>query len=256
MNENNEKKHAAIKLRMQGYSYNEIRRSLGMKSKSTVVYWLKDLVLPEDLQALLKQKQSLIQMQALAAFNLQRTRKIESENIQIREVAAADVGLLSRRDLFLVGIALYWGEGFQSERVKRAHKLSFVNSNPYMVALFLRFMREILGVNDTQITVHIHLYGETDQKKAIQFWHDVTKLPHERFRSIVQVSNASSSKRPTNSLPHGTLDVRVNSRRLFHQMKGYIDGLGKIAGWEGLADFGISANPLMVKSNRGDDGAR
>lgn len=219
------KKAKAIKLRLSGKSYGEIIKILDIPSKGTLSVWFKDLKLSFRAKKRLEHNLILAQERGLLRFNKERTKAIELENKQIRKNYSKEINKLSRRDLFLIGIALYWGEGSQSEKNKSACVLKFVNSNPYMIALFLRFVREILKIDDGKIRSNIRLHPNIEKEKVIRFWQKITKLPHDRFRLTYQISSASKLRRPFNSLPHGTIDIRVNSRRLFYRMKGYIDGL-------------------------------
>jgi len=41
-------KNKAVVMRLNGYSYNSIRKELGIKSKGTLSYWFSDLILPRE----------------------------------------------------------------------------------------------------------------------------------------------------------------------------------------------------------------
>lgn len=218
-------KQRAIQLRFQGRSYNDIRKILGLRSKGTLSYWFKNLKLSAKAQQLLADKISLARERGLFRFNTLRTKAIQLENKKLRERGMRAIPKFSRQYLFLISVALYWGEGAQSERNKNSLSLSISNSNPYIIALFLRFLREILEVKETRIKARIQVHPNIKKEKALKFWHKVTKLPIENFSFFDQISRASRFKRPSNFLPYGTFVLRVNDRRLFYKMKGYIDGL-------------------------------
>ena len=38
----------AVSLRIEGYSYGHIKKTLNLKSKGTISMWLKDVVIPEQ----------------------------------------------------------------------------------------------------------------------------------------------------------------------------------------------------------------
>ena len=117
------------------------------------------------------------------------------------------------------------GEGYKKAELLNSPYVCFANSDPDMVRLFMRFIREVIQAPENRIRVSIHIYPSIDEKKAINYWAKVTKLPQERFCITYQISRASKRKRPSNSLPYGTLDLRVNSRQNFYQIRGWIDGL-------------------------------
>ena len=218
------KKDKAIKLRLEGKSYNEILKILDIPSKGTLNYWFKTLKLPCSAKQLLKQKIKIAKEKGLFRFNKERTKAIKFENENIRTLARMEIPKLNPKSLLLVGTALYWGEGLQSENFK-VSGISFVNSNPFMIRVFMRFLRETLLVSDERIKAHIRIHPNIKAVDAILFWHKITKLPRDRFRITHQISKASGFRRPNNSLPNGTLDIRVNKRILFYKLKGYIEGL-------------------------------
>ncbi|TSC74756.1 MAG: hypothetical protein G01um101433_1007 [Parcubacteria group bacterium Gr01-1014_33] len=107
----------AIGLRLQGKTYGEIRNALGVP-KSTQSNWFKTLTLSQEAKSALARKQGrgLI---ALGLCNEKRTRTIHEENELIRSVYEATIGALSKRDLTLIGAALYWAEGYKNFNTAR-----------------------------------------------------------------------------------------------------------------------------------------
>lgn len=210
-------------LRTRGFSYNEIAKSLGI-AKSTVSYWLQGIDLPPSSQNKLQVMMKQAMERGLLASNKRKSELIQKENKNIKIESAKEIVRLSEKELFLVCIALYWGEGYQSERTG-SYGIRFVNSNPNMIALFLRFLREALKIEDDKIKPHLNLHLNTNRNLAVNFWSKVTKLSPNKFVVTVAVSSASKGKRPVNSLPYGTLGLRVHNRRLFMKMKGWIEGL-------------------------------
>ncbi len=220
-----ELKTRAIELRKSGKSYTEIKKLLGLSSKGTLSYWFRNIELSDSAKKRLIDKIEMATKRGLLSFNTRRTKRIEIENKKIREAAKKEIKKLSRKELLLAGAALYWGEGFKSEKNKNSLKISFVNSDPLMIKLFLRFLREFLLVDDQKIKAHIRIHSNIDKNNVVKFWQNITKLPFERFVVAGYLSGASKLKRPCNSLKYGTIDIRVNGRKLFYKMKGYIDGL-------------------------------
>jgi len=220
------KKEKAFSLRSSGKSYGEILKELNIKSKGTLSYWFKDLKLSADAEKRLESKILIARKRGLFAFNEKRTKRILKENRKVFREAAESINHLSKREILLIGIALYWGEGTKSER--RSNKsVVFSNSDPKMIALFMRFLREILKVPEEWIGGGINIYPQINEKIARNFWSGITKIPPKRFYVTKQISRASRGIRPSNTLPYGTVAVRVNKRLLFWKIKGYIDGLGK-----------------------------
>ncbi len=219
-----ELKEQAIKFRLQGKSYNEIIKILGLKSKGTLSCWFKDIKLTNAAQDKLSKNMALAHKRGILAFNVERSERIKKENEDIFLKSVAKVSHINEREMLLIGAALYWGEGYKSNRHP---KLSFTNSDREMVVIFMKFIRKILNIDDKRIRTHIHIHPNLNYRKAKVFWSEATGLPISNFRIVDQVSVASAGVRPKNILPFGTLDIRVNSRQEYYRMMGLIKGLIK-----------------------------
>jgi len=214
----------AFELRLAGKSYNEIAKTLDV-SKGSLSLWFKDLKLSRVAQKRLEGKMRFAREHGLFENNRRRTQAIKIENKKIRQITANEIKPLLKYELLLVGAALYWAEGYNRDTKGKGHEICFSNSDPDMVKLFLRFLREIIYVPEDKLRVNIHIYSNIDEKSAINFWSQVTNIPKERFHITQQISRASKGKRPKNSLPYGTLKLDAHSRQKFQQIKGWIDGL-------------------------------
>ena len=159
-------------------------------------------------------------------YNQKRTAIIEIENTNIEKLSIEDIGEISKRELLLLCSALYWAEGFQNRNNSYGNKrIQFVNSDPAMIVLFLRFLREILTIKEEKIKISIRVHPNMEKQKAIAFWSEITKIPSREFKITNQVSIASKGVRPQNTLPYGTIDMRVYSRKDFYRINGWIKGL-------------------------------
>lgn len=214
----------AIKLRLAGKSYGEIAKTLGV-SKGSLSLWFKNLKLSKATQKLLEGKMRIAREHNLFENNRRRTQTIKIENQQIKQAALNEIKSLSKYELLLIGTALYWAEGWKKEIQGRGHYLSFANSDPGMIALYLRFLREVIQISEEKFRPNIHIYPNINILSAIKFWSKITKIPKQRFHTTTQISRASKGKRPRNSLPYGTLKIDVSGRQKFYQVKGWIDGL-------------------------------
>ena len=218
-------KEEAITLRKAGKSYSEILRDLKLSSKGTLSAWFKNVELSSQSQKLLKKNADLAIKRGLHKFNLERSKRIIKENEVARTEGAALIGKISSRELLILGAALYWGEGTKSERNLNNRSLSFANSDSDMVSAYLKFIRDIFKVKEEKIRAGIHVYPNTNLEMAKKYWSKITKLPTDRFYIVTQVSRASQNNRPYNSLPYGTVVIRICDRKLFFRVKGMIQGL-------------------------------
>ncbi len=224
MGSNMHLKNRAISLRKNGESYNNIRKILSLKSKGTLSNWFKNLKLSRKSLKLLEKNNRLAHERGLFVANKNRKIKIESENKKAYLEGQNYIQSISKRELLLVGAVLYWGEGAKSERSATV-SLNFSNSDPFMISVYMRFIREILEIPENRIRAGIHIYPSISADEAKKFWSKTTRLPEDRFYIITQVSRASQNKRPFNILPYGTVAIKINSRHQFYKVKGMIKGI-------------------------------
>jgi len=210
-----------IFLRKRGKSYGEIA-NLADVSKNSVSRWCKNLKLPIFAQRILEKKNKQ-NREIFAKYNLLKHERVQKENLKITKDYLQEIRKPSKYELKLIGTALYWGEG--QRRHSRIIRIDFSNSDPGMISLFLRFLREIMQIPEERIKPAAYLHENINKEMAIKFWSKITKIPPKRFRTTTQISRASQRKRPSNSLPYGTLHLTVNNRQKFFQIKGWIDGL-------------------------------
>src|SRR4030042_301237 len=164
-----------IDLRLKGKSYGEIKSLFGVP-KSTLSSWLKELELPPSVKKILIEKGRAPREQ-LMKFNRRRTQIIKIENQQIKQVAADEIKPLSKYELLLIGAALYWAEGYNRQDKVPSPYISFGNSNPDMVVLFLRFLREVLRIPEEKLRPTVQIHHNIKPESAIKFWARITDIP-------------------------------------------------------------------------------
>jgi transcriptional regulator with XRE-family HTH domain len=223
-------KAKALQLRQQGKSYNQISTILKVP-KSTLSSWLKDVQIPKLIKDRMLSRGRKKSVEALIKRNKQQTVEAKFRANKIRKSAAKEVKKLKENDLFLVGISLYWGEGYKrGAEIDRSWKcVDFTNSDPAMVEVAMRFFREICGVPKDKFRVQLMLHENISAQKAIKFWSQLTKIDENQFMKPTFVVSSASKKRRGNTLEHGTVHIRVYDVRLFHRIIGWIDGLKKQA---------------------------
>ena len=114
-------------------------------------------------------------------------------------------------DLESAGTLLYWCEGSKRERDRR---VEFVNSDPKMIAIFMRYLRA-KGIDEGRIRARMTIHRQDDEQRCKNYWKRVTSLNYSNFISTV-VKETSIARKP---LPYGTVAVRYNSVRLLRQIK-------------------------------------
>jgi|SRR3989344_243851 len=223
-------KQKAFKLRLQGKSYGEINSLLKIP-KSTLSDWFKTLEISDKAQAKIKERAYEKSTLALIKRNKLQTHLAEQRAREIREKARKEVIILSKKELFLVGVSLYWAEGYKrpvviNGKIKTRHSVSLTNSDPQLAKVFLKFLREICQVPEEKITAGIRIFEHQNVNYLLDFWSKITNINPNNFQKVYYgVSKSSQGKRPFNILPYGTIQIRVNNTELYHRIMGWIDGL-------------------------------
>ncbi|WP_405492105.1 hypothetical protein [Streptomyces sp. NBC_00096] len=209
----------ARELRLQGMTYDEIQVELGC-SKSSISLWVRDLPKPE-------RRRTSEEASAIARRGWQRTLEIrEGERRQTKLEAASEIGPFSERDLFLVGVSLYWSEGSKDKAYDRRERAIFVNSDPGMVNVHLSWLR-LLGVKGEHVRFAVTIHETADVAGAERFWADLTGVPPEQFlKTTLKRHNPKTTRKNTGESYHGCLAVRVlQSAGLYRRIEGWWCGI-------------------------------
>lgn len=213
------KRKAGISLLKAGYSYSQIQKELQV-SKGTINFWFKSLDSKD--QILVKRFRLQNWKKSYKDFADKKKKKTLGQELIIQDKAARRINSVSLRELFLIGIALYWGEGTKSNR----WGLQFSNSDPEMISLMMKFFRQVCGVKEEKFYMQMILHKNIKEKKALDYWSKVAKIPKNQFKkACFSLSRSSKKIRRKNKLPYGTLQIRVHDKILTHKIYGYLKGL-------------------------------
>jgi hypothetical protein len=173
-------KPKVLALRRAGKTYGEIQKVLGKRiPKSTLSYWCKDVLLPQEYQERIK-KLILSNSQkgrqiALSVNRIRREKYLQSVNDRNSSLPFR----LKNKDTAKIALAmLYLGEG--SKNPKRG-SLMFGNSDPLVVDLFLSLLRYCYKIDESKFRCTFQCRADQNIKKLEKFWARITKIPLSRF---------------------------------------------------------------------------
>jgi DNA-binding transcriptional ArsR family regulator len=224
-------RNLALKLRLQGRSYSEIQKALNGISKSTLSIWLKDVVLAEEARLRIRARSREKSLAGLLKHNKNQTKFSITRRDEIRRAARAQVRNLSKSDLLLVGIALYWAEGYKRPIMRNGremtyHPINLTNSDPKILKAFIEFARNVCNVPVSKIKVELRIFKHLNETQVANYWSRELGISRGNFQKIlVVVSKSSMGKRPFHRLPYGVVQIRINDTNLFHRIMGWIEGL-------------------------------
>ncbi|WP_229399860.1 helix-turn-helix domain-containing protein [Micromonospora okii] len=218
----------AVELRAEGRSINDIARRLGV-AKSTAYQWVRHLPLdPDDATA---QRRRAHAKQMTEARWAAHNRAREARRAETQQRAAREVGSVDRRDYLLLGAAIYWCEGAKSKPWRPQDRLQFINSDPGLLALFLRFLAEC-GVARDVPGYRLSIHESADVDAAQRWWVGRLGLPAERFGpAVLKRHNPATVRRNTGEDYRGCLMITVpRSRELYWRIEGMITELFRSVG--------------------------
>jgi hypothetical protein len=141
----------------------------------------------------------------------------------VQQVAECKINKLTKKDLLLIGTALYWAEGYKRGK----WSIIFSNADPQMHKLMIKFFTSICQVPIEKIKAQIQIHHNIKPDAALAYWSKTIGLPTKQFsKPTYQLSKSSKLKR-NNNLPYGTLRIRINNVELVNKIKGWIVGLTK-----------------------------
>lgn len=225
-------KEAAIKLRIKGHTYSEISSLLNIP-KSTLSTWLKDMVLSKSALGRIEKKYIAGYSKGLLKKSLQQTHNAKVAHSKERTTSANSISKLSLTEIKILGIGLYWGEGYKKLKsvrgvTKTTHPLSLSNTDPKLIKAYILFLTEVCKVPSKKIRAGIRIYEHQNAEHIIKYWSRATGLPTSQFtKPYIGVSKSSRGKKSYNSLPYGTIRIDVYDTSLFYTVMGWIDGVQK-----------------------------
>ncbi|MFB6718206.1 hypothetical protein [Streptomyces sp. NPDC056358] len=209
----------ARELRRQGMTYDRIQVELGC-SKSSISLWVRDLPRPE-------RKRTREEASAIARRGWEvALRRREEERQEAKKRAQSEIDPMSTNELFLLGVGLYWAEGSKSKPHHTQERVTFINSDPDMIKVFLAWLR-LLGVSNDQLRFHVHIHETADATSAERFWADLVGPGVGKFgKTSIKRHNPRTNRKNTGEGYQGCLTIRVNqSAALYRRIEGWWCGI-------------------------------
>lgn len=217
-------KNKAISLREKGCSYSEIQEKLGGLSKSTLSNWLGSIPLSREQIERLERK-SLVRGRAGRLKGAQTNQIMAKKRIEeIYETAEKEFLQLSQNRLFLIGIALYWAEGNQKTK-----RFQFTNSNPDMIKIMMRWLKDICNVKSSEIKYRLFIHDVYSNEKCEEFWSDIVGEPLSSFLKTIYKPNSHITKKNPNY--KGCLKVDVKGSDLYWKVQKWQEMLNNLPSW-------------------------
>lgn len=194
-----ERKKKAYALRKAGFSYSDISLKTDIP-KSTLSNWFSGLPYKPN-------KYTINKIGKARIASAKKKKEIKNSSIaRAKKIARKDIGVISRRDLFMVGLGVYMGEGTKTSNVIR-----IVNANPQIIRLGVRWFKEVIGLKNENLSMRMYLYPDSNERECLKFWMGVTGLPKKNFLSTQIDTRGDKKSTKKSKLQFGTVHLGVKS---------------------------------------------
>lgn len=130
---------------------------------------------------------------------------------------------LSVEELSLIGSSVYLCEGTKARHYgngRNCFAIEFTNKDPRLISMFLRFMRQVLEVDENRVKAELFIYPDHSEKVLIKHWSNVTGIPKERFNKTIKLCQKNARYKPN---PIGTIKIRYAHKEHFLKLQGIIE---------------------------------
>ncbi|MET7359057.1 hypothetical protein ABZS76_11455 [Streptomyces sp. NPDC005562] len=209
----------ARELRTQGWTYDQIQVELGC-SKSSISLWVRDLPRPER-----RDPSEQAKLAARKRWEHELAMR-DVERQRVKDGARQEIGQLSDRELMMAGVALYWAEGTKDKEYARRETVTFVNSDPAVIRLYLAWLR-LLGIAPERLRYRLMIHITADTEGAERYWADVVGVDVSTFqRTTIKKHNPKTVRKNVGENYRGCLVIRVKQGAdLYRRIEGWWYGI-------------------------------
>jgi predicted transcriptional regulator len=225
----------ARELRTEGWLLREIAEELGV-APATAYVWCKGIPVPS--RAVHGRSPEETRAMARAYWDAELQRRDVTRQDCINEHRRR-IGRLTEYQLGLVVATAYWCEGSKSKPGRRNERLVFINSDPDLIRLFVRWLEARgVGLDRCRLSLSIHESGDLERSTA--YWAGLLGRDVSSFaKPSLKRHNPKTIRKNTGEDYRGCLVVAVRqSRDLYREIEGV---------WRGVA--------ASIKDDEEDDAA-
>lgn len=215
-------KLAARLMRRKGESIKIIARNLSV-SVGSVSVWVRDIQLnPQQEKRLMKRSTDALyggKKQYLTALRLLHERKVE----MYAKKGERRLGKLSNRDVYIMGLALYWGEGFKKDSL-----VGLATSDPVAAQFFLVWLHRCFHVQPDELIMRVTLNREHMDRTSVieEYWAKKLDLSKSQFSKPYYQKVQHKKAYENREEYHGVVRIRVRkSINLLREILGSIDAI-------------------------------
>ena len=192
-------KRQVIELRKQGKSYSEIKQIINV-SKSSLSLWLRNITLSQKQLTGLKLKKIRAVERYRETMRLKRIIRNRKYYLDQRNKWLP----LTKREGFVAGLFLYWGEGNKVS----TNTVSICNTDPAVLKFTVYWIVSCLEVPKQKIRIQLHLYDDMNVNEETNFWSEELGIDRLQFRQPY-VKKSLRTSIDQKGFGHGTCSVMI-----------------------------------------------
>lgn len=215
-------KLTARELRRKGKSIKEIAKLLNV-SVGSVSFWCKDIKLTPEQIKTLEQRKTGLNYEKRMKYVEQKKIEFDKKVREIKQSGIKEIGKLTKREIFLIGIALYWGEGF-----KKDHLVGLASSDINIAKFFIHWLNKCFNIlpKDLILRVTANISYKNHINRLESYWSKELNIPLSNFSKPYFQHSVWKKEYENKDNYHGVIRIKVRkSINLLRTIFGYIDGI-------------------------------
>ena len=148
---------------------------------------------------------------------------------EIYKKARSEIGAVSKRELWLMGVMLYWAEGSKEKDYRPGSGVQFSNSDPRMINFFLYWLRNIVNISKQDIYFDIFIHENSiDRVEMVRrYWMNMTGFGEQYFQHVYfKKGNPKTKRKNIGDGYFGVVKIRVKeSSGLLRRIAGWVNGV-------------------------------
>ncbi len=212
----------ARELRKLGMSIKEIARKLKI-SAGSVSAWCRDIILtPSQIEDLGRRVTDPYYGKKLDYLE-RKQKEFQNKLSHLRLKGIREIGKLTKREIFLTGVALYWGEGF-----KKDHQVGFATSDKNMAKFFIYWLNRCFDIPTENLILRVtaNIAHKSRIKQIEAYWSAHLEIPRSYFSKPFFQNSIWKKQYENPNLYYGVVRIKVKkSVDLLRRIYGHIEGL-------------------------------
>jgi hypothetical protein len=144
---------------------------------------------------------------------------------KLLEEGVSEVKKISKKDLFIAGVALYWAEGFKH---RDESGLGLATSDPEMARFYVNWLKHFLNISveDLKFRVTANISHKERIMAIEEFWFTYLKISHNQFTKPFSQNSQWKKRYLNRNQYYGVIRIHVRkSLDRLRKMRGWIKGL-------------------------------